>query len=94
MTGVEGYVESASSGLIAGINMARYLENKPILDLDSTTASGSLGCYISSYHTEFNPMNVNFGIFSSLDDKIKKNDRKMAYVNRALDKLKEYLVDE
>ncbi|MFR7880644.1 MAG: FAD-dependent oxidoreductase [Christensenellales bacterium] len=38
ITGVEGYVESASSGLIAGINMARYLENKPLLQLDSTTA--------------------------------------------------------
>ena len=94
MTGVEGYVESASSGLIAGINMARYLENKEILDLDATTASGSLACYISSYHTEFNPMNVNFGIFAALDDKTKKKDRKMAYVNRALEKLKEYLVDE
>ena len=94
MTGVEGYVESASSGLIAGINMARYLENKEILDLDATTAFGALACYISSYHTEFNPMNVNFGIFAALDDKTKKKDRKMAYVNRALEKLKEYLVDE
>ena len=94
IVGVEGYVESASSGLIAGINMARYLENKEILDLDATTASGALACYISSYHTEFNPMNVNFGIFAALDDKTKKKDRKMAYVNRALEKLKEYLVDE
>ena len=65
MTGVEGYVESASSGLIAGINMARFLEGKDILDLDATTAIGALANYIS-YHAEieqsdtFEPMNVNF----------------------------------
>lgn len=94
MTGVEGYVESASSGLIAGINMARYLENKPNLLLDSTTALGSLANYISSPHQDFNPMNVNFGIFSPLDEKTKKKERKMAYANRALQKIKEYLVDE
>ncbi len=94
MTGVEGYVESASSGLIAGINMARYLENKELLPLDSTTALGALACYISSPHQEFNPMNVNFGIFSPLDDTVKKKDRKMAYVNRAISKIKEYLEDE
>ena len=51
MTGVEGYVESASSGLIAGINMARFLEGKDILDLDATTAIGALANYIS-YHAE------------------------------------------
>lgn len=94
MTGVEGYVESASSGLIAGINMARYLENKPNLLLDSTTALGVLANYISSPHQDFNPMNVNFGIFSPLDEKTKKKERKMAYANRALQKIKEYLVDE
>ena len=94
MTGVEGYVESASSGLIAGINMARYLEGKEILDLDSTTGSGALACYISSYHTEFNPMNVNFGIFTPLDSSVKKKDRKTAYVERALKKIEEYLINE
>ncbi len=94
MTGVEGYVESASSGLIAGINMSRYLAHKPLLDLDNTTALGSLACYISSNHTEFNPMNVNFGIFAPLSESYKKKERKMAYVNRALTKIKEYLLDE
>lgn len=94
MTGVEGYVESASSGLIAGINMARYLEGKALLDLDSTTSSGALACYISSYHTEFTPMNVNFGIFTPLDSSVKKKDRKTAYVERALSKIEEYLLDE
>lgn len=94
MTGVEGYVESAASGLVAGINMARVLDGKSILDLDSTTALGALACYISTPHVDFNPMNVNFGIFTPLSDATKKKERKLAYANRALLKIKEYLKDE
>ena len=96
MTGVEGYVESASSGLIAGINMARFLEGKDILDLDATTAIGALANYIS-YHAEieqpdtFEPMNVNFGIFNALDGKVYKKERKMAYAKRALENLNKIL---
>lgn len=96
MTGVEGYVESASSGLIAGINMARFLEGKDILDLDATTAIGALANYIS-YHSEieqpdtFEPMNVNFGIFNALEGKVYKKERKMAYAKRALENLNKIL---
>ena len=96
MTGVEGYVESASSGLIAGINMARFLEGKDILDLDATTAIGALANYIS-YHAEieqpdtFEPMNVNFGIFNALEGKVYKKERKMAYAKRALENLNNIL---
>ena len=96
MTGVEGYVESASSGLIAGINMARYLEQKEILPLDATTAIGALANYIS-YHPEitppdtFEPMNVNFGIFESLSGKIYKKERKKAYATRALEQIKQLI---
>ena len=96
MTGVEGYVESASSGLIAGINMARFLEGKDILDLDATTAIGALANYIS-YHAEieqpdtFEPMNVNFGIFNALEGKVYKTERKMAYAKRALENLNKIL---
>ena len=96
MTGVEGYVESASSGLIAGINMARFLECKDILDLDATTAIGALANYIS-YHAEieqpdtFEPMNVNFGIFNALERKVYKKERKMAYAKRALENLNKIL---
>lgn len=96
MTGVEGYVESASSGLIAGINMARFLEGKDILDLDATTAIGALANYIS-YHVEieqpdtFEPMNVNFGIFNALEGKVYKKERKMAYAKRALENLNKIL---
>lgn len=96
MTGVEGYVESASSGLIAGINMARFLEGKDILDLDATTAIGALANYIS-YHAEieqpdtFEPMNVNFGIFNALEGKVYKKERKIAYAKRALENLNKIL---
>lgn len=96
MTGVEGYVESASSGLIAGINMARFLEGKDVLDLDATTATGALANYIS-YHAEieqpdtFEPMNVNFGIFNALEGKVYKKERKMAYAKRALENLNKIL---
>lgn len=90
MTGVEGYVESAASGLIAGINMARYLDGLDIIKLDSKTAIGALSNYISYYHNgengvdKFDPMNVNFGIFEPLNIKVGKKDRKRAYADRAL----------
>lgn len=90
MTGVEGYVESAASGLIAGINMARHLEGKPNLYLDAKTAIGALANYISYYHNgeegvdKFDPMNVNFGIFEPLNINVKKKERKAAYATRAL----------
>lgn len=96
MTGVEGYVESASSGMIAGINMSRYLENKENLNLDSTTSIGALANYIS-YHKgfedikSFDPMNVNFGIFSPLEGKIYKKERKKAYALRALENIKKVI---
>ena len=97
MTGVEGYVESAASGLIAGINMARYLDGKENLSLDSKTAIGSLANYISYYHNgeagvdRFDPMNVNFGIFEPLNIKVGKKERKSAYANRALEIIDELI---
>lgn len=95
MTGVEGYVESAASGLIAGINMARYVNGLSNLELDSTTAIGALANYISYYHNgengvdSFEPMNVNFGIFAPLEGKFHKKERKMAYATRALNAIDE-----
>jgi methylenetetrahydrofolate--tRNA-(uracil-5-)-methyltransferase len=97
MTGVEGYVESAASGLIAGINMSRYLDGKENLNLDSKTAIGSLANYISYYHNgeagvdRFDPMNVNFGIFEPLNIKVGKKERKSAYANRALEIIDELI---
>lgn len=96
MTGVEGYVESAASGLIAGINMARYLENKSNITLDSTTAIGALSNYIAHHEgveapESFDPMNVNFGIFAGLEGKVYKKERKKAYADRALNNLEKII---
>lgn len=99
MTGVEGYVESASSGLLAGINMANMLNDKPFVNLDATCGLGALANYISNSNNafleakDFVPMNVNYGIFMPIEEKIKKVDRKKAYVNRALKTIEQALKD-
>lgn len=92
ITGVEGYIESASSGMVAGINMYRYLSDLPLIDFTDITALGALPHYISTKTGNFQPMNVNFGIFSPIKEKVKRKDRKMYYVNRSLKKLEEIRV--
>ncbi len=89
ITGVEGYIESASSGMVAGINMYRYLMNYELIDFTSLTGMGSLPHYISTKTGNFQPMNVNFGIFDPILERMKKKDRKMYYANRSLKKIEE-----
>ncbi|MBQ9915279.1 MAG: methylenetetrahydrofolate--tRNA-(uracil(54)-C(5))-methyltransferase (FADH(2)-oxidizing) TrmFO, partial [Clostridia bacterium] len=86
MTGVEGYVESASSGIVAGINAARYLLGEEPLVFPSATASGALSHYIANFSGKnFQPMNINFGIIDSLDERIRsKKDRYRMISERAL----------
>lgn len=86
MTGVEGYVESASSGLSAGINCARILEGKEPVDFTAFTAIGALSHYISGGEPgRLQPMNVNFGIMPSLDERIRnKAERYRKISERAL----------
>ncbi|HAN44025.1 MAG TPA: methylenetetrahydrofolate--tRNA-(uracil(54)-C(5))-methyltransferase (FADH(2)-oxidizing) TrmFO [Ruminococcaceae bacterium] len=93
ITGVEGYIESAASGILAGINMANQLENKPKLVLPKDTMLGALAGYISDETVaDFQPMGCNMGILPSLDDKIKdKTKRYEAISLRALDSLKSCL---
>lgn len=92
MTGVEGYVESAASGLIAGINMTRFLEGKPLLNLNSKTAIGALSRYVTNETiSELVPMNVNFGIFDELEGKVYKKARKEMYAERALNELEQLI---
>ena len=87
ITGVEGYLESASSGMVAGINMARMLMGLDMIDFTRDTAIGSLANYISSPNYDFEPMNVNHGIFNELGVRVKKVERKALFAKRALDKL-------
>lgn len=93
LTGVEGYVESTASGLLAGINMARVLKGEELLVLPETTLLGSLPRYItSSSEKNFQPMNANFGLLPNPTEKIrKKAERKAYYVKRALEDLEFYL---
>ncbi|MFT9055931.1 MAG: methylenetetrahydrofolate--tRNA-(uracil(54)-C(5))-methyltransferase (FADH(2)-oxidizing) TrmFO [Ethanoligenens sp.] len=89
MTGVEGYVESAASGLAAGLNCARQVMGLPPVDFTAQTAIGALAQYISGAAAKhFQPMNVNFGIIAPLGRKVKvKRDRYEAISNRALETL-------
>lgn len=91
ITGVEGYLESAASGLVAGINLARLLQGQELIDFTKLTAIGSLANYIATSNRNFVPMNVNFGIFQEIEQKMKKRDRQQFYVNRSLNKLKEII---
>lgn len=91
ITGVEGYVESASSGLVAGINAFMMCSNKEKLVFPGITAIGALSRYIStSSFKTFQPMNINFGLIDEMNIKIKeKKLRNIAIANRAIDKIKQ-----
>ena len=81
ITGVEGYVESISSGLVAGINLANQILEKEELVLPKETVIGTLAEYISTEREDFQPMNANFGILPQLPEKIK--DKKLKYTKLA-----------
>jgi len=102
ITGVEGYVESASMGLITGIFIANDLKNNlsNIHRPSNKTAIGSLLNHISpdlnqrivTANNSYQPMNVNFGLFEPLSSEIKKDDRKNAYSQRALDEINDWKI--
>jgi methylenetetrahydrofolate--tRNA-(uracil-5-)-methyltransferase len=85
ITGVEGYIESAASGLVAGINAARFLRGERPVAPPATTALGSLLAYITDpERKDFQPMNVNFGILPPLAPMPPKKIKKELMVERAL----------
>ena len=86
MTGVEGYIESASSGLMAGLSLAMKLCGKSVPEFPQTTAIGALGMYVSSGSIgDFQPMNINFGIMPPLEVRIKvKKEKNAAIAARSL----------
>jgi len=92
LTGVEGYVESTASGLLAGINAARFALGQEVLAMPRETMLGSLAHYIDAADPgHFQPMNANFGILPVLDPPVRgKKDRKLAYAKRALDTLESF----
>lgn len=94
MTGVEGYVESASSGFVAGVNAAMSALEKPPVIFPKETEIGALAHYVSEggVSSSFQPMNANFGIIAPFDKKVKggKKCRNEAYASRSLDIIKSF----
>ncbi|OXS63267.1 methylenetetrahydrofolate--tRNA-(uracil-5-)-methyltransferase [Bacillus sp. V-88] len=93
MTGVEGYVESAASGLIAGINAAKLaVEEEPVV-FPYETAMGSMARYITTANKHnFQPMNANFGLFPELPKKVKgKKERNEQHASRALETIQNFV---
>ena len=94
ITGVEGYVGNIATGLLAGWNVARLMQNKPVLVLPATTMLGALCQYIThANQADFQPMKANFGILPPLEDSSirGKRPRGAAHAHRAIDDLKQYL---
>lgn len=96
MTGVEGYVESAASGLIAGLNAGRLARGLEPLVLPADTTLGSMAQYITTADFKhFQPMNANFGLFPPLEKRMRsKKDKNDAIANRALDQLARFKAEQ
>ena len=87
ISGVEGYVESAASGMLVALDIIAK-ENKDKFNLDNDTMMGSLSKYISTENKDFQPMNANFGIIKSLEENIKDKKQKYEmYAKRSLEKI-------
>ncbi len=86
MTGVEGYVESAASGLLAGVALAMQVKGLPAPDLTGATAMGALGRYVSAPNRNFQPMNITYGIIDPPRERIRnKQQRYEKVAQRALE---------
>lgn len=94
ITGVEGYIESTAMGLLAGINAYRRLMGKDFIEVPGATAHGSLLYHITSLNNDFQPSNINFGLFPALNDNKKVRDKKLRrkmIVEMALNEWENYL---
>ena len=89
ITGVEGYIESTSSGMLAGLFAACDALGKPRPRFGRDTACGALAAYVSGYAgADFQPMNINFGIMNTIDMRGSKKDKKLAVSHRALEQVR------
>ena len=92
LTGVEGYTESLGTGLLAGINLARRLEGKPVAVPPPTTMLGGLYRYLRAADPKhFQPMNANFGLLEPLPGKVRKDRKKELLVERAQAEFKRFM---
>jgi methylenetetrahydrofolate--tRNA-(uracil-5-)-methyltransferase len=94
MIGVEGYLESAAAGLLAGLNAGRLVKNEPLVTAPLTTSLGSMIHYVTSdERKEFQPMNTNYGLFPPLTRRLRGREKKAALAERALQDLAEWQVE-
>ncbi len=93
LTGVEGYVESAAAGLVAGINAARYVKGEELLVFPTETVLGSMANYITTANEKhFQPINANFGLLPLIEPRIKnKRDRYEQLASRALNTIQNFV---
>lgn len=93
MTGVEGYVESAASGLVAGINASRYVRGEEPVVFPEKTVIGSMAHYITTANpNNFQPMNANFGLLPPLEEKVRdKQERNLKLAKRALAEVRNFV---
>lgn len=91
ISGVEGYVESAASGIAAGMNIYSLINFDKSLLLPNETIIGSLDRYITTYNNSFVPMNANFGIIKDLEFKVKKKEKRAAYATRSIETLEQLI---
>lgn len=93
ITGIEGYVGNAASGLVAGLNLARYVHGQEMLVFPEATMIGALSAYVcKSEARHFQPMKANFGIIPALPEKVRnKRERYAQYVDRGRKTLEDYL---
>ncbi len=98
MTGVEGYIESAASGLCAGIHLARRMLSKPEIIFPPITALGALSRYVSTYNRHYQPMHISFGLIEPLKEKVRNKEQRYLKVAdlalHTIDELKESFLIE
>ena len=92
ITGVEGYVESIASGLVAGINATKLYNKDLLISFPQETVIGALAKYISTQNRRFQPMNANFGILPPLDERIKEKQER--YLKMAKRSMNNYIFSE
>ena len=88
ITGVEGYVESTASGLLVGLNLGRLLNGKEMIKFSRKTALGALASYIAIPNSNFQPMNINFGIIDDLERRAKKAEKRELIAERSLSEIR------
>ncbi len=95
ITGVEGYVESSASGIIAALNMIKYMEEDEVVYFPQNSIIGSMAHYVSHCTPKnFQPMNANLGLLPELGFKHKKKERKELYAARALEEMREFISEK